>query len=125
MKIAFVETEPSEREFFRSSLEGFELSFVSELNDVDAEAEVVCVYIHFPVDAAFLRSHRHLRLVATRSTGFDHVDLAACAERGVAVTNVAGADDNTVAEHTFALLLANIRCSLTTTGAGSLTAVIL
>src|SRR6266540_1968818 len=47
-----------------------------------------------------------LELVATRSTGFDHVDLAACRARGVAVANVPTYGENTVAEHTFALILA-------------------
>jgi D-lactate dehydrogenase len=44
--------------------------------------------------------------VATRSTGYDHVDLAACTARGVAVANVPTYGENTVAEHTFALILA-------------------
>ena len=47
-----------------------------------------------------------LRLVATRSTGFDHIALAVCKKRGVAVANVPSYGENTVAEHTFALILA-------------------
>ena len=107
MKIAFVETEPSERELFRSSLADFAPSFVPGNSTTwTTDAEIVCTYLHFPVNAAFLDAHPRLRLVATRSTGYDHIDLAQCAQRGVAVANVAGADDNTVAEHTFALILA-------------------
>jgi D-lactate dehydrogenase len=47
-----------------------------------------------------------LRAVATRSTGYDHIDLAACRERGVVVSNVPTYGENTVAEHTFGLILA-------------------
>jgi D-lactate dehydrogenase len=47
-----------------------------------------------------------LRLIATRSTGFDHIDLAAAKERGITVVNVPFYGENTVAEFAFALLLA-------------------
>jgi len=43
--------------------------------------------------------------VATRSTGFDHVDTAAARERGVVVSNVPAYGENTVAEHVFGLIL--------------------
>lgn len=43
---------------------------------------------------------------ADQPTSYDHVDLAAAKERGVAVANVPGYGENTVAEHTFALILA-------------------
>ena len=47
----------------------------------------------------------NLKCIATRSTGFDHVDLAAAAARGVSVSNVPSYGENTVAEFAFALLL--------------------
>jgi D-lactate dehydrogenase len=68
--------------------------------------EVLSPFIHSRVGAAELEGLPAVRLVATRSTGFDHVDLAACAARGVAVANVPTYGENTVAEHTFALVLA-------------------
>ena len=45
-------------------------------------------------------------LIATRSTGCDHIDLDVCDKRGVGVANVGNYGENTVAEHTFALMLA-------------------
>lgn len=44
-------------------------------------------------------------MIATRSTGFDHIDLGACKERGILVSNVPIYGEVTVAEHTFALIL--------------------
>jgi D-lactate dehydrogenase len=38
--------------------------------------------------------------------GFDHIDLAACKEKGIIVSNVPTYGAHTVAEHTFALMLA-------------------
>ena len=67
---------------------------------------VLSVFLGSRVDQATLDAYPDLRLVATRSTGYDHVDLAACTARGVAVANVPTYGENTVAEHTFALILA-------------------
>jgi D-lactate dehydrogenase len=50
-----------------------------------------------------------LRLIATRSTGFDHIDLDYCRRSGITVCNVPDYGDHTVAEHAFALLLALCR----------------
>jgi D-lactate dehydrogenase len=47
-----------------------------------------------------------VRFIATRSTGFDHIDLAACRARKILVSNVPAYGEHTVAEHTFALILA-------------------
>lgn len=49
---------------------------------------------------------RQLRLIAACATGLDHIDLAFCQERGIAVTNVSDYATHTVAEHVFALILA-------------------
>nr|WP_313472875.1 NAD(P)-dependent oxidoreductase [Brevundimonas sp.] len=70
------------------------------------EAEVVSPFVGSEVSAAVIAALPRLRLVATRSTGFDHIDLEACRARGVAVCDVPDYGDPTVAEHAFALLLA-------------------
>ncbi len=69
---------------------------------------VVCasVFVGSRVAADELARFPDLKLIATRSTGYDHIDLAACRERGVAVANVPAYGENTVAEHTFGLILA-------------------
>jgi D-lactate dehydrogenase len=71
-----------------------------------ADAEIVSMFIHSTVSAEVIARLPRLRLVTARSTGFDHVDLAACRERGIVVSNVPLYGENTVAEHTFALILA-------------------
>jgi glyoxylate reductase len=47
-----------------------------------------------------------LRLVANYGVGYDRVDVSACRERGVAVTNTPGVLDAAVADLTLALILA-------------------
>ncbi len=47
-----------------------------------------------------------LRVIARVGVGYDAVDVAAATERGVAVTITPGTNQDAVAEHTFALILA-------------------
>jgi glycerate dehydrogenase len=47
-----------------------------------------------------------LKLIAVAATGTDNIDLKACAERGVVVSNIRGYALHTVPEHAFALILA-------------------
>jgi len=50
-----------------------------------------------------------LKFIATRSTGFDHIDLNYCKENDILISSVPNYGDHTVAEYTFALLLCLIR----------------
>jgi glyoxylate reductase len=50
-----------------------------------------------------------LRVLANFGVGYDRIDVAACAERGVVVTNTPGVLDAATADLTFALLLATRR----------------
>ncbi len=50
-----------------------------------------------------------LRVVSTLSVGYDHIDVAACTKRGVAVGNTPGVLTDTTADLTVALLLATAR----------------
>jgi D-lactate dehydrogenase len=106
MKIDFTETEQPEEDFFKAALAGHELRFVSGVGEVEADAEILCVYIQSRIDTAFLDAHPQLELITTRSAGHDHVDVSACSQRGITVCEAPGSNANTVAEHTFALILA-------------------
>ena len=66
------------------------------------------------VDAPLLEAGPQLRVVATATTGLDHIDLEAAKERGVEVLSLRGESDFlrgvvATAEHTWALLLALLR----------------
>ena len=106
MSIYFVEIEETEREFFEQALPGREIAFVSQLADVPDDAEIVCVFLNDKVDEEFLASHPRLKFICTRSQSTDHLDLAGLKARDIAVGNVTGYSETSVAEHTFALILA-------------------
>jgi D-lactate dehydrogenase len=105
-KICFVEVEEEAKSFFEQAFQEHEVRFVDRLNAVAEDVEVLSVFIGERVGAPFLDAHPLIRLIATRSTGCDHIDLDACASRQVTVANVSNYGENTVAEHTFALILA-------------------
>ncbi len=71
-----------------------------------ADFDIAAVFMDSPVDAATIAALPSLRFIATMSTGFDHIDLAAAAARGIAVSSVPAYGENTVAEYAFALILA-------------------
>ncbi len=50
-----------------------------------------------------------LKVVGTMSVGFDHIDIAACKKRGIAVGHTPNVLTDAVAELTMALLLATAR----------------
>lgn len=72
---------------------------------VDAATQILSVFVDSRVDREVLSQLPNLQMIATRSTGYDHIDLEACHERGIVVANVPLYGANTVAEHTFALIL--------------------
>lgn len=105
-KICFVEVDEAEQSRFAEALSGYEVIFVHNLAAVPGDTEVLSTFIGERVGPEFLDAHTSLKLIATRSTGCDHIDLDACEERSVFVTNVGNYGENSVAEHTFALILA-------------------
>jgi D-lactate dehydrogenase len=111
MRIAFFEVEDHEKAYLAGALRGHEVSFHDGALNAGsaqqaADADAVSVFIYSRVDKEALAMLPKVRLVSTRSMGFDHVDLAACKERGIVVSRVPAYGDRTVAEHAFALILA-------------------
>lgn len=111
MKIHYFATETWEEEYVREKIQNEEIIFhegsfgdYPDLSDPDAEA--LCTFIESPIGEAELNRFPSLRLIATRSTGFDHIDLKATKARSIVVVNVPSYGENTVAEFAFALLLA-------------------
>lgn len=72
--------------------------------------EILLVRLGLRVDGGVLRESSQLKVIGAPTTGLDHIDLAACEQRGVAVLSLKGErafldQVYATAEHTFALLL--------------------
>ena len=75
-----------------------------EARDRVGDCEVLIVNkIH--VDRCLLEAAPRLRLVCEAATGVNNIDLEACAERGIAVRNVAGYSTEPVVQQTFMHIL--------------------
>lgn len=106
--IAFYETKPWEAAYLKKKLRGYTVKFFEETLSADnvvKGANIVSVFINSPVNADMIKKMPKLKMVTTRSTGFDHIDRKMCKKKGIIVCNVPFYGENTVAEHCFALLL--------------------
>lgn len=67
---------------------------------------VLCLLTDKIDDAVFEAAGPACKIFANYAVGFDNVDLEAAKKRGMTITNTPGVLTETVAEHTFALMLA-------------------
>lgn len=70
-----------------------------------ADADIVIVN-KVKLDRAAIEAAPRLKMIALAATGTDNIDLKACAERNIVVSNIRGYATRTVPEHTFALIFA-------------------
>jgi D-3-phosphoglycerate dehydrogenase / 2-oxoglutarate reductase len=84
-------------------LEGFEVVRAPQ------EDVMAVLTIDAPVDARLMDRMPSLRVAATATVGFDHIDVDAADERGIAVVSVPDYCTQEVADHTIALLYALLR----------------
>lgn len=110
MNIAIYELEDWERDAFDELADDHELTrlhvrLTPENAKEHSDAEVLSTFIYSDLSSRVLEQFEQLQHIATRSTGFDQIDLDYCKEKNIAVSNVPTYGTNTVAEHVFGLLL--------------------
>jgi gluconate 2-dehydrogenase len=74
-----------------------------------ADCDALYVVATDRVDAGLLGACPRLKIVATGSVGFNQIDVAACAARGIAVTNTPDVLTEATADMAWALLMATAR----------------
>ncbi|MBW1933519.1 MAG: hydroxyacid dehydrogenase, partial [Deltaproteobacteria bacterium] len=129
-KLAFFNVDENEQFILSKVFERektFELSFRQKPIDIHTatiakDADGIGIFIQSHITQKVLDLLPQLRIIATMSTGFDHIDLEACKSRNITVCNleacksrnitvcnVPAYGDNTVAEYTFGLIIALAR----------------
>lgn len=73
------------------------------------KVEIVSCFINTAFTRDVILQMPALKLLCTRSVGFDHIDVDACRERKITVCNVPDYGSHVIAEHVFALLLSTLR----------------
>lgn len=117
--ILFFDTDELLREFATNrSFDHYNLIFfnngINETSNAELapylDAEIISVFTHSSIiDNTQLDKFSNLKLIMTRSTGFNHIDLDYCKKRKIIVCNVPKYGEITVAEFAFGLLLALAR----------------
>ena len=92
----------------------YELNFHNKSLDInnaenEGDTEGIAVFIQSNISKKILNHLSNLKVIATMSTGFDHIDLKECKKRNIKVCNVPAYGDNTVAEYAFGLIIALAR----------------
>ncbi|MBP9758482.1 hydroxyacid dehydrogenase [Candidatus Dojkabacteria bacterium] len=110
MKIAFFEIQGWEEKFINEKLGDHQIRFfnetLSEKNiDEIKDFDIISIFIYSKINSSLLDKLPNLKAISTRSTGFDHIDIEEANKRKIYVFNVPVYGENTVAEHTFALIL--------------------
>ena len=114
MRIAIFSAQDFEKDFFETANQSFnhELVYFRErLHEqsagIAAGFPAVCAFITDQLDESTLSALAAggTRLIALRSAGFNHVDLAAAARLGLTVLRIPAYSPNAIAEHAVALML--------------------
>lgn len=109
-EIAWFDVEEREKEYLEDQgvdlnrFEFFEEPLNSESMGKAQGFDKVCVFASSEVNGTVL-DNLDAELLATRSTGYDHIDLEKAEENNITVCNVPSYGQNTVAEHALGLLL--------------------
>lgn len=110
MKIAFFGVDKDKQSIFADALKGQDVTFFDGVLDREntslaKDAEAICLFVNSTLDKNTIDALPKLKFVATRSTGYDHIDVAYAKEKGIQIANVPGYGAHTVAEFAFGLML--------------------
>jgi len=112
--ISFFDVKKGEKEYLVEKLKSIKDLYLKFLpNSVSTSAlkkikntNILAVFVYSEINKKVLSALPNLKFITTMSTGFDHIDLKECRARNIKVSNIPFYGENTVAEHTFALILA-------------------
>ncbi|TYQ28149.1 2-hydroxyacid dehydrogenase [Pseudanabaena sp. UWO310] len=114
MKVAFFNAKSYDRysfdlanERYQHEIVFFECHLSHETVSLAIGFSAICIFINDYLDAEMLEilAKGGTKLIALRSAGFNHVDLASASKLGVAIVRVPAYSPFAVAEHTVALIL--------------------
>jgi len=113
MKITFLEVEKEDRKKIKQKFPQAQIisGVLSEKEIIKKcrETEILCIFIYNKISEKVINNLTNLKLIITRSVGYDHIDLKTAKKRKVAICNVPDYGSHVIAEHVFALLLSGLR----------------
>lgn len=118
MKMLMFDFRDSEKSFFQKhNFQDIEITFIKEPLNIFSklseqqleETDIVSVFIGSDVSAEVLKKFKNLRIVATRSTGYNHIDIDYCRNNNITVFNVNEYGQKSVAQFTFGMIISLVR----------------
>lgn len=102
---------------YREELEKKGHEFVSYDNRVEEDSELIkrakdadiIIITNLPLSAEVINSCSNLKFISLAFTGFDHIDMKACNENDIIVSNASGYADQAVAELVFGMTINLLR----------------
>lgn len=95
--------------YMKAKLKGFDIKLNKDPLDpeknLEKDADILAIFVHSKLDKKILSQFKKLKMIATMSTGFDHIDIKYAKTKKIPVCNVPVYGENTVAEQAFALIL--------------------
>ena len=110
MKIVFLERNTLGNDIDLSQFEKlgevvmYDLSTAEDTPEKVKDADVIVVN-KVPMNAQTLKDASNLKMIALTATGYNNIDKAYTDSKGIAVANVGGYSTDSVAQHTFAMVL--------------------
>lgn len=108
MKLFFFDVDEWAKEYIKKALpnaiiipDRLSVENISEYKD----AEIISVFHTSDLSKDILHKLGRLNMIATRTTGYNHIDIAYCKKNNIIVSNVPSYGKHTVAEHAFGLIL--------------------
>lgn len=108
MKIVFFDVDPWAKTHIHKAFPTAELvpdRLTSENVHIYKDVDIISTFHTSDLSCDVINELPHLKMIATRSTGFNHIDTGVCTRRKIIASYVPSYGKHTVAEHTFGLIL--------------------
>lgn len=108
MKLVFFEVAQWEKELLQKNFPEAILTderLTPETVEKYKDTELISCFIYSQLTKEVIDKLPSLKFITSRSTGFDHIDVAYAKTKNILIANVPEYGSRTVAEHTFALIL--------------------
>lgn len=108
LSAAFYGIWPEMKNYVRSKMSGFHCTISSDKiskENLNKNADILAVFVESPVTKETIKAMKKLKMIASMSTGYDHIDLKTAKTKKIPVCNVPSYGENSVAEFAFGLLL--------------------
>lgn len=116
IKMLVFDYRDTEKKFFEENyFDNFDIKFfdfslneetLNKISNEDREhATVISIFVDSLLTDEVINSFKNLRMIATRSTGYDNINKKTCVQRNISVLNVQNYGETAVAEFTMGLII--------------------